>query len=54
MIATGFIWGFLSDTLGRQKLLVIGFGLDAFFNILAGLAQNFTVLLVAKLLDGLM
>jgi len=53
MIVTGFFWGFMSDTLGRQKLIVITYGLDALFNFIAGLAQNFPVLLAAKMADGL-
>lgn len=54
MIISAFFWGFLSDTLGRQKLLVISFTLDAVFNITAGLAQSFEILLAAKLIAGFM
>lgn len=52
MITSAFFWGFFSDTLGRKRLLVIGFALDALFSIIVGLSQNFTVLLVAKLFSG--
>lgn len=54
MITSAFFWGFFSDTLGRKRLLVIGFALDALFSIIVGLSQNFTILLVAKLFSGFM
>ncbi|XP_017773775.1 PREDICTED: synaptic vesicle glycoprotein 2B-like [Nicrophorus vespilloides] len=46
------IWGFLSDTYGRKRLLVIGYLLDAFFALIAGLTQTFPMLLFAKFMGG--
>nr|XP_022910461.1 synaptic vesicle glycoprotein 2B-like [Onthophagus taurus] len=52
MISSAFLWGFLSDTLGRKKLLIIGFALDAFFIIVAGLSQTYEMILAAKYMTG--
>ncbi|XP_022908737.2 synaptic vesicle glycoprotein 2B-like [Onthophagus taurus] len=52
MISSAFIWGFLADAFGRKKLLVIGYGLDAFFVFIAGLSQNFEMLMAAKFMTG--
>ncbi|KAJ8881791.1 hypothetical protein PR048_018277 [Dryococelus australis] len=52
MICSAFMWGFLSDSLGRQKLLVIGFFLDALFNILSSLSQSFSILVVFRFICG--
>lgn len=54
MISSAFVWGFLCDTLGRKKLLVIGFLLDAFFVIMSASSQSFTLLMIAKFLGGFM
>ncbi|CAG9840030.1 unnamed protein product [Diabrotica balteata] len=52
MISSAFVWGFLCDTLGRRKLLIIGFLLDGLFLMIAALSQNFQLLMVAKFLGG--
>ncbi|CAH1111066.1 unnamed protein product [Psylliodes chrysocephalus] len=52
MISSAFIWGFLCDTLGRKKLLIIGLLLDGLFLMMAALSQNFILLMVAKFLGG--
>ncbi|XP_060524318.1 uncharacterized protein LOC132700796 [Cylas formicarius] len=52
MISSGFIWGYLCDTLGRKKLLVVGFLLDALFVILGAASQNFAMLVTAKFFGG--
>lgn len=52
MVTTGFIWGFLSDTIGRKKLLVYGFLVDALFVFLSGVSQSFQLVLIAKFLNG--
>lgn len=52
MISSGFIWGYLCDTLGRKKLLVAGYLLDGMFVLLAAFSQNFAMLMVAKFFGG--
>ncbi|XP_018562441.1 synaptic vesicle glycoprotein 2B-like [Anoplophora glabripennis] len=52
MISSAVIWGFLCDTLGRRKLLLIGFLLDALFFLMAASSQSFTLLMIAKFLGG--
>nr|CAD7414189.1 unnamed protein product [Timema cristinae] len=54
MICSAFLWGFLSDTLGRQKLLVVGFFLDATCGFISSLSQNFGVLVVFRFFSGFM
>ncbi|XP_066138211.1 synaptic vesicle glycoprotein 2B-like [Euwallacea fornicatus] len=53
MISSAVIWGFLFDVLGRRKLLIIGFILDAIFVFMSVLTQGLTLLLVSKYLQGL-
>ncbi|VEN47194.1 unnamed protein product [Callosobruchus maculatus] len=53
MISSAFIWGYLSDTLGRKKLLVIGYLLDALLVTISAFSQNFYVLITTKFLGGL-
>lgn len=54
MISTGFFWGYLSDTLGRKKLLITGYFLDAMFVMLSATSQTFTLLMVSKFFGGFM
>lgn len=54
MISSAFIWGFLCDTLGRRKLLFIGFLLDGCFVLMSALSQSFTGLIITKFLGGFM
>lgn len=53
MISTGFIWGYLCDTLGRKKLLVVGYLLDGMFVLLSATSQNLTMLMIAKFFGGI-
>ncbi|CAH1996788.1 unnamed protein product [Acanthoscelides obtectus] len=53
MISSAFIWGYLCDTLGRKKLLVVGYLLDGLFVIISAFSQNFYVLITTKFLGGL-
>ncbi|CAH1373070.1 unnamed protein product [Tenebrio molitor] len=53
MVSSGFVWGFLCDTLGRRKLMVIGYLLDAVFVVMSSFSQNFTLLLIFKFFGGL-
>ncbi|KAF2881074.1 hypothetical protein ILUMI_25095 [Ignelater luminosus] len=52
MISSAFIWGYLADTIGRKKLLVIGYLLDGFFVLLCGFSQHYTMLVVSKYMTG--
>lgn len=54
MISSALGWGFLADTLGRKKILVIGYLVDAIFVIIAGLSQTYGMLLSAKFFTGMM
>jgi len=42
------------DVLGRKKLLVYGYLLDACVNILCGLSQSFTPIMIFKFFGGFM
>ncbi|XP_063226463.1 synaptic vesicle glycoprotein 2C-like isoform X2 [Bacillus rossius redtenbacheri] len=52
MICSAFMWGFLSDSLGRQRLLVAGFFLDAAFNLLSSFSQGFGALVALRFVCG--
>ncbi|KAK9884935.1 hypothetical protein WA026_009171 [Henosepilachna vigintioctopunctata] len=52
MISSAFIWGYLFDSLGRKKLMYIGFFMDAVFVFMSSLSQSFTQLLISKFLGG--
>lgn len=52
MISSAFIWGFLCDTLGRKKLLVVGYFLDTIFVVISSLSQSFLLLMITKFLGG--
>lgn len=54
MISSAFVWGFLIDTLGRKKLLVVGYLLDGIFVVASSFSQNFIFLIVFKFLGGFM
>ncbi|XP_045461406.1 synaptic vesicle glycoprotein 2B-like isoform X2 [Harmonia axyridis] len=52
MISSAFIWGYLCDTLGRKKLLYIGFFLDSLFVVMSSFSQTLTLLMITKFLGG--
>lgn len=54
MISSAIIWGFLYDTLGRKKLLMIGFFLDALIVMASVTSQTKIFLMVTKFLGGFM
>lgn len=54
MITSGVIWGFLADTLGRKKLLVIGYFLDAAMVLCSAFSQTFEMLAIFKYFGGFM
>lgn len=54
MITSGLFWGFFADTLGRRKLLILGYYLDALIVLCSGLSQSFEMLLTFKYFGGFM
>lgn len=54
MITSGFVWGFLADTLGRKKLLVIGYFLDFAMVSCSAFSQTYEMLASFKYLGGFM
>ncbi|KAF5299450.1 hypothetical protein FQR65_LT01030 [Abscondita terminalis] len=52
MIASGFIFGYLTDATGRRRLIMYIFVLDGLVVILSGLSQRFIPLLILKFLGG--
>ncbi|CAG9856907.1 unnamed protein product [Phyllotreta striolata] len=52
MITSGLFWGYISDALGRKRIIVYGYLVTGVFAVTAALATNKTVLMVAKLLSG--
>ncbi|KAJ8977731.1 hypothetical protein NQ317_019406 [Molorchus minor] len=53
MITSGPVWGFLFDTLGRKKLLILGFFADACFVVISAFSQSIVPLMICKFLGGL-
>lgn len=53
MIASAFLWGFLSDKYGRKWLLRIGYFLDSILNLCSSFSKTFTALLIFKFLGGM-
>ncbi|XP_072399916.1 synaptic vesicle glycoprotein 2C-like [Diabrotica undecimpunctata] len=52
MIASSFFWGFLLDVLGRKKLMIFAYFIDASFLFLSGFSQSFAMLLLCKFFGG--
>ncbi|XP_058984032.1 synaptic vesicle glycoprotein 2B [Musca domestica] len=53
MIASAIVWGYLADTQGRKKILVVGYLADAVCVVCSSLSQNFVMLVSFKFLGGL-
>jgi EmrB/QacA subfamily drug resistance transporter len=47
------IWGKLGDTLGRKKIYILGFSIFIFGSVLAGLAWNFSSLIVFRIVQAI-
>ncbi|KAJ8928321.1 hypothetical protein NQ314_019133 [Rhamnusium bicolor] len=54
MLTSGFLWGYLSDTSGRRRVMVIGYFLCGFAAMIASSSQNSTMLITAKFFGGFM
>ncbi|GBP59831.1 Synaptic vesicle glycoprotein 2C [Eumeta japonica] len=52
MISSALLWGFLSDTLGRRRIMIWGFFCSGLVELTAALSQNFSMLLVTRFLAG--
>ncbi|XP_073952770.1 synaptic vesicle glycoprotein 2C-like isoform X2 [Choristoneura fumiferana] len=52
MISSAMIWGFLSDTLGRRRIMVWGFFCAGLVELTAAMSQNFPMLLVTRFASG--
>lgn len=47
-----FLWGFLADTHGRRKILIITHFLNSFITILCSLVPHVTALIICRFLNG--
>ncbi|XP_026727106.1 synaptic vesicle glycoprotein 2A-like [Trichoplusia ni] len=52
MISSALVWGFLSDTLGRRRIMVWGFFCSGLVEMTAAMSQNFAMLLVTRFSSG--
>ncbi|XP_037296767.1 synaptic vesicle glycoprotein 2C isoform X2 [Manduca sexta] len=52
MISSAMVWGFLSDTLGRKKIMIWGFIASGLVEITAAFSQNYAMLLVTRFASG--
>lgn len=52
MITSGFLFGYLTDAIGRKKLIVYVYILDGILVILCGLSQQYLPLVILKFLGG--
>ncbi|XP_050678013.1 synaptic vesicle glycoprotein 2A-like isoform X2 [Leptidea sinapis] len=52
MIVSAVIWGFLSDTLGRRKIIVWGLIGTGIIEVISAFSQNFTMLLIMRFSSG--
>lgn len=47
------VWGKLGDTLGRKKVYLLGFGIFIFGSVLAGLAWNFSSMIIFRVIQAI-
>ncbi|XP_047000063.1 synaptic vesicle glycoprotein 2B-like [Schistocerca americana] len=52
MLLSSFLWGFLSDMLGRRKLIVVAYAVDGVLNLIGSFTQSFAFLVVIKFMTG--
>ncbi|XP_059054633.1 synaptic vesicle glycoprotein 2A-like [Achroia grisella] len=52
MISSALVWGFLSDTLGRRRIMVWGFLFTGILEMCVGISQNFIMLLLTRFFSG--
>ncbi|KAF5295131.1 hypothetical protein FQA39_LY13282 [Lamprigera yunnana] len=52
MISSGFLWGYLTDAIGRRKLIIYVYVIDAIFMIFCAFSQTYIMLVILKFLEG--
>lgn len=52
LILSAHIWGFLSDTWGRQKVLRVSLGVTMLFSLISSFSVNIVMLAVFRFLTG--
>ncbi|XP_063826963.1 synaptic vesicle glycoprotein 2A-like [Ostrinia nubilalis] len=52
MISSAMVWGFLSDTLGRRRIMAYGFFCSGLVEIAAAMSQSFIMLLLTRFASG--
>lgn len=50
---TAHLWGFLADSIGRRKSIVLSLCATILFSLLSALAPHFWIMLLARFLSGL-
>ncbi|XP_047000374.1 synaptic vesicle glycoprotein 2C-like [Schistocerca americana] len=53
MITSAFAWGFMSDILGRRKLLIIAYTLDGILSFIGSFTQSLLFLVLMKFIGGI-
>lgn len=53
VVLTSHFWGFLADTWGRRKVLIVSLGSGFIFSAISSFSVSSTMLLVARLFVGL-
>ncbi|XP_023311297.1 synaptic vesicle glycoprotein 2B isoform X1 [Anoplophora glabripennis] len=54
MITSGFFWGYLSDSLGRKRIITYGYFLNGLVGIMGSMSPNILLLMIAKFFNGLL
>ncbi|KAL0831723.1 hypothetical protein ABMA28_001266 [Loxostege sticticalis] len=52
MISSAMVWGFLSDTLGRRRIMAYGFFCSGLVEMAAAMSQSFVMLLLTRFASG--
>ncbi|XP_026856395.2 synaptic vesicle glycoprotein 2B isoform X3 [Electrophorus electricus] len=53
MMLGGYMWGYLADQTGRQRVLAISLAVNGIFGAVASLAQSFWLFLLLRILSGI-
>lgn len=52
MMVGGYMWGYLADQRGRQRVLVVSLSVNGLFGALASLAPWFWLFLLLRFISG--